>query len=81
MKTILLILLSVTAMAKPRFDFMMGLNYRYAHKQKPFFQQWSRMDIAPAFGLDHKKYMITYSFTSTNVSHNIQFLYKIKIKN
>jgi hypothetical protein len=39
------------------------------------------MDIAPTFGLDHKKYMITYSFTSTNVSHNIQLLYKIKIKN
>jgi len=56
----------------------MGINYRLAHKQRPNFIQWSRMDIAPAFGLDHKKYIITYSFTTTNVSHNFQILYKFK---
>jgi hypothetical protein len=56
----------------------MGVNYRLAHKQRPNFMQWSRMDFAPTFGLDHKKYIVTYSFTTTNVSHNLQILYKFK---
>jgi hypothetical protein len=79
LRTLLLILLSLTTLAKPKkFDFCMGVNYRLAHKQRPNFIQWSRMDFAPAFGLDHKKYIITYSFTTTNVSHNFQILYKFK---
>lgn len=68
-------------MAQKRFTPLIGVNYRYAHKQKPFYPQWSRMDIAPTIGIDHKNYIITYSFTSTNISHNLQLLYKLKIDN
>lgn len=80
MRTLIIILLlfAIPTKAQKRFTFMAGVNYRYAHKQRPNFIQWSRMDIAPAFGLDHKKYLVTYSFTTTNVSHNLQILYKFK---
>ena len=74
----ILLLFAMPMKAQKRFTFMAGVNYRYAHKQRPNFIQWSRMDIAPAFGLDHKKYLVTYSFTTTNVSHNLQILYKFK---
>ena len=77
-RLIAILTLFATSLQAQRYTPMLGVNYRYAHKQRPNFMQWSRMDFAPTFGLDHKKYIVTYSFTTTNVSHNLQILYKFK---
>ena len=77
-RLIAILTLLASSLQAQRYTPMLGVNYRYAHKQRFNFIQWSRMDFAPTFGLDHSKYMITYSFTTTNISHNIQILYKFK---